>query len=290
MNLDRRVRMIRARLKARRGVRTALTAATGAVAFAALTAACSSSASSSSAPAATGAAASQPSATATRPAGTASASTAKLTGAAATALVTKAIANTRAATSVRVAGIATAAATGSGTAGSGSQPVAFDLTLVKSVGCEGTIALSKTQTFRLVETGGYVWILPSSAYYASLHLDKAALALIANKYIRVKSTDKQLGDLGKQCTFTGLLGSLSKSTGKAYTAVPVTYNGGPAYEVTQSGQQGTAFVANTATPLLLKITDPQKDGGTITFTNYNATKTITAPTDAESIDGSQLGI
>ena len=230
---------------------------------------------------------SQPSAAA---GGTTSAGPAKLTGAAATALVTKAIANTQAATSVRVAGIATAAATGSGTAGSGSQPVAFDLTLVKSVGCEGTIALSKTQTFRLVETGGYVWILPSSAYYASLHLDKAALALIANKYIRVKSTDKQLGDLGKQCTFTGLLGSLSKPTGKAYAAVPVTYNGGPAYEVTQSGQQGTAFVANTATPLLLKITDPQKDGGTITFTSYNATKTITAPTDAESIDGSQLGI
>jgi hypothetical protein len=141
-----------------------------------------------------------------------------------------------------------------------------------------------------VETGGYVWVLPSSAYYASLHLDKAALALIANKYIRVKSTDKQLGDLGKQCTFTGLLGSLSKPTGKAYAAVPVTYNGGPAYEITQSGQQGTAFVANTATPLLLKITDPQKDGGTITFTSYNATKTITAPTGAESIDGSQLGI
>jgi hypothetical protein len=288
MNLDRRVRMIRARLKAHRGVRTALTAATGAVAFAALTAACSSSASSSSAPAATGAAASQPSATATRPGGTTSAGAAKLTGAAATALVTKAIANTQAATSVRVAGIATA--TGSGTAGSGSQPVAFDLTLVKSVGCEGTIALSKTQTFRLVETRGYVWILPSGGYYASLHLDKAALALIAGKYIRVKSTDKQLGDLGKQCTFTGLLGSLSKPTGKAYAAVPVTYNGGPAYEVTQSGQQGTAFVANTATPLLLKITGPQKDAGSITFTNYNATKTIAAPADAESINGSQLGI
>jgi hypothetical protein len=70
----------------------------------------------------------------------------------------------------------------------------------------------------------------------------------------------------------------------------LTYNGGPAYQVTQSGQQGTAFVANTATPLLLKITDPQKDGGTITFTSYNATKTITAPAAAESIDGSQLGI
>ena len=164
---------------------------------------------------------------------------AKLTGAAAAALLTKAIANTQAAASVRVTGNATG--TGSGTAGSGGQPVAFDLTLVRNVGCEGTIALSKAQTFQLVETGGYVWILPSNAYYASLHLDKAALALIADKYIRVKSTDKQLGDLAQECTFAGLLGSMSKPTGKDYTAVPVTYNGGPAYEVTQSGQQGTAL-------------------------------------------------
>jgi hypothetical protein len=279
--------MIRARLMVHPGGRTALTAAAFAVAFAALSAGCGSSASSGSAPTPTGTAASQLSATGTRSGATTSAGTSKLTGASATALVSKAIANTQAAASVRVAGNATG--TGSGTAGSG-QPVAFDLTLVRNVGCEGTIALSKAQTFQLVETGGYVWILPSNAYYASLHLDKAALALIADKYIRVKSTDKQLGDLAQECTFTGLLGSMSKPTGKDYTAVPVTYNGGPAYEVTQSGQQGTAFVANTATPLILKITDPQKGGGTITFTNYNATKTITAPTDAESIDGSQLGI
>lgn len=279
--------MIRARFTAHRGVRAAFTAAT-AVAFAALTAACSSSASSSSAPAATGAAASPASAAAARAGASTPAGSGKLTGAAATALVTKAIANTRAAASVRVAGQATA--TGSGNAGSGGQPVTFDLTLVRSVGCQGTIALSKTETFHLVETGGYVWMLPSSGFYASLHLDKAALALIAGKYIRVKSTDKQIGDLATECTFTGLLGSLSKPTGKDYAAVPVTFNGGPAYEVTQSGQQGTAFVANTATPLLLKLTDPQANGGTITFTNYNATKTITAPTDAESVDGSQLGL
>jgi hypothetical protein len=280
--------MIRARFTAHRGVRAAFTAAAGAVALAALTAACSSSASSSSAPAATGAATSQASAAATRAGASTSAGSGKLTGTAATALVTKAIANTRAAASVRVAGQATA--TGSGNAGSGGQPVTFDLTLVRSVGCQGTIALSKTETFHLVETGGYVWMLPNSGFYASLHLDKAALALIADKYIRVKSTDKQIGDLATECTFTGLLGSLSKPTGKDYAAVPVTYNGGPAYEVTQSGQQGTAFVANTATPLLLKLTDPQTNGGTITFTDYNATKTITAPTDAESIDGSQLGL
>jgi hypothetical protein len=274
--------MIRARLTARRGTRAALTAAAAALTAAALTAACSSSASSSGTPAATGTA-SQPATTTTGAGASTPAGTSKLTGSAAAALVNKAVANTQAAASVRVAGHATAT-------GTGSQPVTFDLTLVKSVGCEGTIALSKAQSFQIVQTSGYVWILPSSAFYASMHLSKAALALVADKYIKVKSTDTQIGDLGKDCTFTGLLGAMSKPTGKAYTAVPATYNGVPAYEVTQPGQQGTAFIANTATPLLLKITDPQANGGTITFTDYNATKTITAPTAAESIDGSQLGI
>ena len=154
MNLDRGVRMVPARLTVRRGARTVLTAATGAVAFAALTAACSSSAAQAAARRDhTGSAASQSSATGSpsgqpprRP------GTSKLTGTAATALVTKAIANTQAAASVRVAGSATA--TGSATGGSGSQTVTFDLTLVKNVGCQGTLALSKTETFQLVETGG----------------------------------------------------------------------------------------------------------------------------------------
>jgi hypothetical protein len=232
--------------------------------------------------------------------GPAPAGTATLTGAAATALVAKAVANTQAASSVRVAGKAAATVAGStgtastGTAstgtGAGTQMVTFDITLVKRAGCEGTIALSKTQTFKIVETAGYVWLLPTRAFYTSLHLSKAAVALVADKYIKVKSTDSQIGDLAKVCTFTGLLSSMSKPTGTAYAAAPVTYNGGPAYEVTQSGKQGTAFVSNTAKPLLLKITDQRATGGTITFTDYNATATITAPTAAESIDGSQLGV
>jgi len=276
-------------------MRTRITTTAGAVALAALAAACGSSGSSGSAPAATGMGASHQAVTATAVGASSPAGTGKLTGpltgAAATALVTKAIANTQAAASVRVAGHATATGTGTGTgSAANSQPVTFDLTLVKNAGCAGTIALSKTESFQIVATGGYVWILPSTAFYASMHLSKAALALIADKYIKVKSTDRQIGDLGKECTFSGLLGSMSKQNGKDYAAVPATYEGAPAYEVTQTGQQGTAVVSNTATPLLLKLTDQQANGGTITFTDYNATKTIAAPTAAESIDGSQLGI
>ena len=40
------------------------------------------------------------------------------------------------------------------------------------------------------------------------------------------------------------------AAGDAYVATPTTYAGQSAYEVTQSGQQGYAYVTNSATPTL----------------------------------------
>jgi hypothetical protein len=288
------------------GVRAvpAAAAAAGTVALAVVTAACGSSGSGASTPtrmagtgsvsaapvsaSATSAPASAP-ASASAPAGgvspsaTAPAGTATLTGSAASALATSALANTKDAASVRVAG------TSAGT-GSGSQNVTFALTLVRNGGCQGTIALSKTESFQIVETGGYAWLLPTTAFYSSLHLSKAALALVQDKYIKVKTTDSQIGDLAKICSFSGLFGSLPKVTGTGYTATPTSYLGSPAYHLTQSGSKGSAFISNAATPLMLEISDPSSGGGVITFSKYGAVTTITPPSAAESIDGSQLGI
>jgi len=257
-----------------------------AAALAAAATACSSASSSgtSAATATTGSASASASATSSSASASASpASTGKLTGTAATALVSKAVANTKAAPSVVVKGTGVS----TGTAG---QTVTFNLTLVQKAGCQGTIAQSATETFQLVETGGSVWLKPSAAYYASLKLDKAALALVSDKWIKVKSTDAQIGDLPKICSFSGLFGSLKIPTGASFVATPTTYQGQNAYEVTQAGQQGYAFVTNTATPMLAKLAEPGTSGGVITFTEYSTPLTITAPSAAESIDGSALGI
>jgi hypothetical protein len=264
--------------------RGAVPAVVLAAALAATATACSSSSSSGSAAASsTSSATSSMSATGSASASSASPAASKLTGDAATALVTKAVANTKAAPSVVVKGTGVS----TGTAG---QSVSFDLTLVQKAGCQGTISQSKTETFQLVETGGYVWLKPSAAYYASLKLSAAAQALVADKWIKVKSTDAQIGDLPKICSFSGLFGSLKTPTGASFVATPTTYQGQNAYEVTQSGQQGYAYVTNSATPMLAKLAEPGASGGVITFTEYSTPLTITAPTAAESIDGSALGI
>jgi hypothetical protein len=283
-------------------------AAAGVVALASLTA-CGSSASSATAPAASAstsvagtsggasaagsgsAAASSPSAPSSSAAGASSApatgaspaSTAPVTGTAASALAARAFTNTQNAASVRVAGSAV-------NTGSGGQRVTFNLTLVKSAGCSGTIALSKTQTFKIVETGGYVWLLPSAAFYQSLKLSKSAQALVQDKYIKVKTTDSQITDLTKVCSFNGLFGSLPKPSGTTFKALPTNYNGQPAFAVTQAGKPGTAVISNSATPVVLRLTDPGSAGGTILFTDYDATTKITPPSAGESIDGGQLGL
>lgn len=253
-------------------------------------AACSSSgsSSSSSSSAATGTTSGTASSSSTASSSTASSSaspagTGTVTGAAATALITKAIANTKAAPSLTVVGAGVST-------GSSSQRVSFDLTLVQKAGCRGTIALSKTETFQLVETGGYVWLKPSNAYYASLHISKAALALIGDKYIKVPTGNSNVADLSKICSFSGLFGELPTPTGTSYVATPTTYQGQRAYKVTQSGQPGYLYLTNSSTPMLAKLAEPTANGGVITFTEYSVPLQVTAPSDAESIDGTQLGL
>jgi hypothetical protein len=269
--------MVSARFMADRRGRT-VPAVILAAALATAAAACGSSSSSGSS-----AASSSASGTAAV-SGTSPASTGKVTGAVATALITKAIANTKAAPSLTVVG--SGITTGSGS----SQHVSFDLTLVQKAGCRGTIALSKTQTFQLVETGSFVWLKPSSAYYTSLHIGKAALALIGDKYIKVPTKNSNVADLTKICSFSGLFGELPTPTGTSYVATPTTYQGRSAYRVTQAGQPGYIYITNSSKPVLAKLAEPTANGGVITFTEYSEPLEVTAPSDAESIDGTQLGL
>jgi hypothetical protein len=254
-----------------------------AAALATVTTACGSSGSSGSSPAADATSGTATASSSASPAGTAT-----VTGAAATVLITKAIANTKASSSLVVVGSGIPAGTGTGS--SSSQQVSFTLTLVQKAGCRGTIALSKVESFQLVETGGYVWLKPTSAFYATLHLSQAALALVADKYIKVPTNNAQVADLAKICSFSGLFGQLPTPTGTSYVATPTTDNGKSAYKITQMGQAGYAYITNSSTPMLVKLAEPTASGGVIGFTEYSAPLAIIAPSDAESIDGTKLGI
>jgi hypothetical protein len=198
----------------------------------------------------------------------------------ASAVVAAAVADTQAASTVHMTG-----------AGSDSgKGVTFDLTLVRGQGCEGTLSMSKADTFQLVYKGQTVWMKPSDAFYASLGNDKAALSLLEGKYIKVKSTNSLIGNVSTLCTMSGLLGGVSPAAGSGYVATTSTFNGQPAIKITQPGRPGYAIVSDTAKPLLLQVSVPGAAGGTITFSDYNAPATITPPPASQTIDGGQLGL
>jgi hypothetical protein len=275
----------RALRRARRAVAAAAVAA-----FAAATAACGSG---GPAVSANGGAANIASVTA-RPAGgpasTAPASTAPsptatpgggaLAGKSADAIVTQALADTEAASSVRMSAAGTGARKGT----------MFNLTLVPGQGCEGTLSSSKSPAFRLIYLRQTVWLKPGNAFYASLGTSKAALALLAGKYIKVKSSDTLTGNISSLCSLSGLLGDVGPTAGRSYVATTATFRGQPVVKVTQPGHSGYAYISDTAKPVLLLVTEPGASGGSIEFSAYNVPVTITPPPAAQTVDGSQLGL
>ena len=198
----------------------------------------------------------------------------------ASAIVAAAVANTQAASTVHM----------TGTGSDGGKGVMFDLTLVRGQGCEGTLSMSKADTFRLVYLGQTVWMKPSDAFYASLGNDKAALSLLQGKYIKLKATNSLIGNISTLCTMSGLLGGVSPASGSGDVATSATFNGQPAIKITQPHHPGYAIVSDAAKPLLLQVSVPGAAGGTITFSDYNAHATITPPPASQTIDGSQLGL
>jgi hypothetical protein len=168
--------------------------------------------------------------------------------------------------------------------------VMFNLTLVRGQGCAGTLSMSNAQTFRLIYLGKTAWIKPSDAFYTGMGVNKAALALLAGKYIKVKSTDSLVANISNLCTLRGLLGTVGPTSGRSFAAVTTTYQGQPVIKLTQPGRAGYAYISDTARPMLLVVTEPGASGGSIAFTNYNATVTITPPPATQTIDGSQFGL
>jgi hypothetical protein len=252
-----------------------------AAALAAAATACGSSSSTGASAAATATGTSAPTSAASATASAAAAQ--RLTGAAATALLAKAVANTKAAPTVVVKATAIAGATA-------GQAASLDVTLVQKVGCEGTIAESKTSSFQLVVRDGYVWMKPSAGFYASLKFTQAEKTLVGDRWIKAKSTDAQLGSFATLCNMSSLFGSMGTPTGTSYVATPTTYEGHRAYEFTQSGQPGYAYVTNSATPTLADLNIPGKTGGSLTFTVPATPLTITTPPAAETINGDTLGL
>ena len=168
-------------------------------------------------------------------------------------IITEATANTIAAQSFTIAG---------GT----SAGLFVDLTIVRGVGCSGTI-VQGTKASKLI------WIGPTVYEHTA--------GMPANEWLRGSSTASDIQGVIGLCNPGNLLAPLSLSGVSDATRSVTMYHGQQALALTLPGTQqdpsqtGSIVVTDTQTPVLLDISEP--GSGAFTFTGYGATKTIAPP-------------
>jgi hypothetical protein len=141
------------------------------------------------------------------------------------------------------------------------------LTIVRSVGCTGTVTQGTTKS-KLIWVGKAVYAQPAS--------------MGSNEWMRGASTDADLQSLIRVCEPSSFLDPLLSVSGASSATRSVTvYDGQPALsfslpEVSQgNGKPATIVVTDTQAPLLLNVAEP--GSGNFTFTGYGAAKTIVPP-------------
>jgi hypothetical protein len=169
------------------------------------------------------------------------------------AIISAATADTIAAQSFTLSG---------GTSGS----LSVDLTIVRGLGCSGTIVQGAT-TSKLIWIGKTVY--------------EHSAGTPANEWMRGASTASGVQGLIALCTPSSLLASLSATGVSGATRSVTVYDGQPALALTlpgtaqDPGQTGSIIVTDMQNPVLLNISE--SGFGQFTFTGYGAAKTIAPP-------------
>jgi hypothetical protein len=218
-----------------------------------------------------------------------SSSTSALAGLSPDQIVQKSVADLKAASSVRITGKVV----------SSGQAVALDLTDVAAQGCQGTIGLAAgatstssavSGTANIIEVDSTVYMKLDESFFKSAGLPASEFSDVAGKYIKLTSTS-DLASFAQLCDPGTLSSAFAKDDTGFVKAGTATVNGQPtlAFKQPKNASNGTVYVSESATPQLLRIAGPASEGS-IDFSAYNATATITAPPASEVIDGSKFGL
>jgi hypothetical protein len=170
-----------------------------------------------------------------------------------TTIINQATANTLAAQSFTISGAPSAG-------------YSVDLTIVRGVGCSGTIVEGTTK-WKLVWIGQTVY-----AHSAQMP---------TNEWMRGATSQPNLQGLIGLCMPNSLLAPLSATVTNGATRSVTVYDGQQALALTLprtnqgNSQPGSIIVTDTQTPMLLDISEPGI--GKLTFTGYGVTKTIAPP-------------
>ncbi len=175
----------------------------------------------------------------------------------------------------------------SGTVTSGGRSISLDLTIANGKGAKGTMSVNGA-SFSLVTVGGKAYIRGSDAFYKQFagSAGAAAAQLLHGKWLEGSATTGQLASLAEFTNLSQLFKQVASVHGTLTNGGETTYQGQSAVAIHSTTQNGTLYVAASGKPYPLALVATGKNKGSITFSDWNTSVSISAPSGA--VDVSQL--
>lgn len=198
----------------------------------------------------------------------------------------KVLAATRGATSMRVAGHVVEA-------GSKTE---IDVALNTRGECAGSVSVQGKGTGEIIKTSELLFYKADAAFWRSQAPKRLAkkqvdsmVALVADRWIRVKTSDPRAGKMASVCDLDKLMRSF-KVNPLARKGEPTTVNGQTTLPVTTPAKGGleTWYVATQGKPYLLKATKDGDKPTEISMSAFNQPVSLTPPADKDIVDLSKL--
>jgi hypothetical protein len=169
--------------------------------------------------------------------------------------------------------------------GSRSQ---MTVTLVKGVGCAGTIEEQGQGSFRLIVRGKVAWMKADTAFLRAQGASGSVLNTLTDNYIKVTSKSF-ITQFSQLCSVaTNIASQSSGATG--LTQARVIMNGRAVVKLMDARDTATMVVSDSVTPELLQVNDPGPSGGSFTFSDFNKPASIAPPPTDQTLDGAQFGL
>jgi hypothetical protein len=169
---------------------------------------------------------------------------------------------------------------------SSGTPIKLDLSMARNKGAKGSMSTNGL-SFDLVRVGDTVYIKGTDAFYKRF-AGAAVAQLLHGKWLKASATQGQLKSLAPLTNIGALFAGISANHGKLANKGATSFQGQRVVEIRDTSDNSKLYVAATGKPYPVAIVGgKQNQSGAISFGDWNAPVSLSAPKDA--IDISQLG-
>ena len=175
----------------------------------------------------------------------------------------------------------------SGEMASEDQSGTIDIQLSNDGDCTGSLSFDQSGTIEILGVDGDRWFKGDEEFWSSTGIPDTSVVL--DKWV----SDAQ-GDFAEFCTVEDFVGGLfeDESDEEYETKGTETVDGDEAVVIEQDDAEdgvSTGYVLVDEPHYMVKIEKEGDEGGSVAFTDFNEEFEVTAPSDDEVVDLSQLG-